>query len=235
MSLNIKRHIPNTLTCFNLLCGCFGLWAVWQGNAYQAAYWVWLAAIFDFADGFAARLLKVQSNIGKELDSLADMVTFGVLPGMVLFALLQQASTIDWLPFLGFATVVFSALRLAKFNVDERQSDHFIGLPTPANALFVTSLALIIYQGDSMFHSIVASEYFLIGVAIVFPLLLVAELPLIALKFKNFGWKENEWKFSLIVASVLLGLFLGVSSLPLIILLYIVLSLVHYGTRKASH
>jgi len=233
MSLNIKRHIPNTLTCCNLLCGCFGLYAVWQGNAYQAAYWVWIAAAFDFADGFAARLLKVQSNIGKELDSLADMVTFGVLPGFVLFSLLQASSEIAWLPFLGFATVAFSAIRLAKFNVDERQSDHFIGVPTPANALFVTSLALIIYQGDSALYSLISSQYFLISVAVIFPLLLVSELPLIALKFKSFGWKGNEWKFSLIVVSVLLGAIWGISSIPLIILLYIVMSIIYYRIQAA--
>src|SRR5688572_25544027 len=133
------RHLPNFLTCCNLLCGCFGIVFLLEDRAVPAAYFVWVAGVFDFFDGFAARLLKVSSPIGRELDSLADMVTFGLLPGLIMYKLIGAHSDSDVFPYIGFMMAAFSALRLAIFNIDTRQSDSFIGLNTPANTFFISA------------------------------------------------------------------------------------------------
>src|SRR6476620_6072036 len=139
----MTRHIPNFLTCCNLICGCLGIVFVLEGRLVPAAYFVWAACVFDFFDGFAARMLKVSSPIGKELDSLADVVSFGVLPAMVMYTMIGNSTTSPALPYLGFMIAVFSALRLAIFNIDETQTDSFKGLNTPANSFFITSLPLL--------------------------------------------------------------------------------------------
>lgn len=223
----MKKHIPNSLTCLNLICGCIGIVSVFENWAIPAAYFVWLAGLFDFFDGFAARLLKVSSPIGKELDSLADMVSFGVLPAVVMYKLIGGSSDSEWLPFLAFAIAAFSAVRLAIFNIDESQSDSFKGLPTPANALFISGIALV--------SPVLAPWLFetpaLLIITGIFSLLLVAPIRLFALKFKNFSWKENKIRFTFLLLGVLLVAILKMIAIPLIILLYIVLSL---GVASAS-
>jgi CDP-diacylglycerol--serine O-phosphatidyltransferase len=217
----MKRHLPNFLTCCNLLCGCLGIVFLLEGRGVQAAYFVWVACIFDFFDGFAARLLKVSSPIGKELDSLADVVSFGVLPAMVMYKMLAESSSSEIIPFIGFMIAMFSALRLAIFNVDETQTDSFKGLNTPANTLFITSLPLL--------HGTVGDWLFfpstLILITVVFSFLLVSRIEIFALKFKNFSWTDNKIRFTFLGLSVLLLITFQLVAIPLIILLYIGLSL----------
>lgn len=223
----IKRHIPNFLTCCNLVCGCLGIVFVTNGNLNAGAYFVWIACAFDFFDGFAARMLKVSSPIGKELDSLADMVSFGLLPSMVMYVMLRDATASEYLPYFAFSIAVFSALRLAIFNIDETQSDSFRGLPTPANALFITSLPLL--TGTV---AIALFEPWIVGaIVIISSYLLVSGIPLFALKFKNFSWGENKVRFTFLILSVLLVVALKISAIPLIILLYVALSL---GVKAVS-
>lgn len=217
----IKRHIPNFLTCCNLLCGCIGIVFVTSGNLNAAAYFVWIACVFDFFDGFAARMLKVSSPIGKELDSLADMVSFGLLPSMVMYVMLQDATHSEYLPYLAFSIAVFSALRLAIFNIDETQSDSFRGLPTPANALFITSLPLL----TGPIAIALFEPWIVITIVVISSYLLVSGIPLFALKFKSFNWKENKARFTFLIVSVVLLATLQIAAIPLIILLYIALSL----------
>src|SRR5687768_17443173 len=217
----MKRYVPNFLTCCNLLCGCLGIVFLLEGRTVPAAYFVWIACVFDFFDGFAARMLKVSSPIGKELDSLADVVSFGVLPAMVMYKMLAEASTSEVIPFVAFLIAMFSALRLAIFNIDETQSDSFKGLNTPANTLFITSLPLL--------HGVVGEWLFLpitlISITLVFSLLLVSRIEIFALKFKNFSWSDNKVRFTFLGLSVLLLIIFQVAAIPLIILLYIGLSL----------
>lgn len=221
------RHIPNLLTCCNLLCGCLGVVFVLEGRTLPAAYFVWIAGVFDFFDGFAARMLKVSSPIGKELDSLADMVSFGLLPSVVMYKMLVTAHAPSYLPYIAFAIAIFSALRLAIFNLDERQSDSFRGVPTPANALFITSLPLLTGTAASFL-----TEYWvLVLITVVFSLLLVSGFELFALKFKDFSWANNKIRFTFLLLSVLLLVVLQVAAIPVIILLYIALSL---GVRAVS-
>lgn len=221
----ITRHIPNFLTCCNLLCGCIGVVFVLRGIDYlpYAAYFVWIAGAFDFFDGFAARMLKVSSPIGKELDSLADMVSFGLLPSMVMFIMLKDSGSygFEYLPYLAFSIAVFSALRLAIFNIDETQSDSFKGLPTPANALFITALPLL----TGNIRLALFEPWILCVIVIISSYLLVSGIPLFALKFKNFSWKDNKVRFTFLGLSVLLLAVLQIAAIPVIILLYVALSL----------
>lgn len=219
MSLNFKSHIPNLLTLGNLLCGCTGIVFVLEERHIPAAYFVWLAAAFDFADGFVARMLKVISPVGKELDSLADVVSFGALPAFVLYKMAQHLTFP--LPYLAFAVAAFSALRLAVFNIDTTQSDSFRGLPTPANALFITSLPLL---PESIISWILQPVSF-VALCLVSSFLLVSRIELFALKFKNFRWKDNALRFTFLAISVLLLAILQTSAIPVVILLYIVVSL----------
>jgi CDP-diacylglycerol---serine O-phosphatidyltransferase len=217
----MKRHLPNFLTCCNLLCGCLGIVFLLEDRNIPAAWFVWAACVFDFFDGFAARMLKVSSPIGKELDSLADVVSFGVLPSMVMYKMLAESSSSDAIPFVGFMIAMFSALRLAIFNVDETQRDSFKGLNTPANTLFITSLPLL--------HGTVGDWLFLpatlILITVVFSFLLVSRIEIFALKFKNFSWADNKIRFTFLAISALLLITLQIIAIPLIILLYIGLSL----------
>lgn len=215
------RHLPNFLTCCNLICGCLGIVFLLENRTIPAAYFVWAACIFDFFDGFAARWLNVSSPIGKELDSLADVVSFGVLPALVMYKLIGTHTSMASLPYLGFSIAAFSALRLAIFNVDTRQSDSFIGLNTPANTLFITSLPLLPMSITSWLFQ----DYILVIITLVFSLLLVSPIEFFALKFKNFKWSENKLRFTFLGISVLLIIILKFVAIPLIILLYIVLSL----------
>ncbi len=230
----MKKQIPNFLTCLNLFCGCIAVVMIFRNHLEWAAYMVFVAAVFDLMDGMAARMLKVSSPIGKELDSLADVVSFGFVPGAILFKLLQEnVGTISdnemltrMFQFVPFIVTLFSAVRLAKFNLDTRQADSFIGLPTPANTLLIVSLPLIIANDRFGLTNFIMNPYFLIGLSLVQSFLLVAELPLIALKFKNFTWKDNSYQFILIIASAVLLIALKFVALPLIIMLYVLLSVV---------
>ncbi len=204
------------------MCGCLGIVYCLEERNVPAAYFVWAAAFFDFLDGFAARMLKVISPIGKELDSLADMVSFGLLPSLVMYKMLGASSPSSWLPYLGFFIAVCSALRLAIFNVDETQRDSFKGLNTPANTLFITSLPLLHGQVGNWLYQ----DWVLILISIIFSLLLVSRIEIFAFKFKDFSWKNNKVRFTFIAVSVLLLVLLGKIALPLLILLYIVFSLV---------
>lgn len=225
----IKKIIPNTLTCLNLMSGCVATYFAFQGEAQMALLWIIVGAAFDFFDGMSARLLKVSSPIGKELDSLADDVTFGVAPATIIFAqlsVMEYPAAIECLrpilPFFAYVVAAFSALRLAKFNLDERQTTSFIGLPTPANALFWGSL-LATHNG--WFEG---SPYMLPVMIVMIVLsswLLICELPMFALKFKHWGWKGNEVKYSFAIASVLAIIVFGpLTSFWGIILAYIVVS-----------
>lgn len=217
----MKRHIPNFLTCCSLFSGCFALVQISIGNLQWVPYLIWIAAFFDFIDGFAARLLKVSSPMGKELDSLSDMVSFGVVPGYFVYALLQAQTDSQWLPLIGFAITIGSALRLAKFNIDERQSDQFIGLPTPANAIFITGL---IWLPESW--QLLLTTYFLVGIAVLFSILLNAEIPLIALKFKDYKWSSNVSRYFVILSTLGLMIFLGLQGISLAIVSYLCISIV---------
>ncbi len=286
--LKIKQNIPNFLTCCNLLCGCISITCALEGNLVWSSILVGIAAVFDFLDGFAARILGVSSPIGKDLDSLADMVTFGVVPGVAMHTIMLVSYNLpmdlsgvggwhtiifenffDKLQFFAFyyifpfTVTIFSAIRLAKFNNDTRQTESFIGLPTPANAIFIMSLPVILFfqygfveiswgtfelmHGSphivgstrySDFQRMVVSAflnpYVLSCICIIQSFLLVAPIPLFALKFKSFGWKGNEIRYVFLGLS--LGLLLGLQYLgiPLIIILYILMSLINNLIQKRN-
>ncbi len=239
--MGIKKHIPNTLTCCNLFCGCIAIVQVFDDNLVYAAYLVVLAAIFDFFDGFAARMLRVASPIGKDLDSLADMVTFGVVPGIMLHKLIHGAFSlgegiysdrgwisdhIDDLSYIPFIIIIFSAIRLAKFNNDTRQTTSFIGLPTPANAILICSFPLILRHAKNFnAPSLLLNPYFLIITSIILSALLVAEIPLFALKFRNFSWTGNRTRYIFLMLSFAVLCIFRFVGIPLIILMYVVMSI----------
>ncbi|MES2140372.1 MAG: CDP-alcohol phosphatidyltransferase family protein [Bacteroidota bacterium] len=241
--MNIKKNIPNAITCGNLFCGCLAVVCAFNGNLLWTAYLVGIAGILDFLDGFIARLLHVHSEIGKQLDSLADMVTFGLVPGVVMFIFLSKAAAIyagssgsnmvvvSYLPLFAFLITIFSAIRLAKFNIDTRQTNSFIGVPTPANALLICSLPLIQFfqptVGNFSLIPILENVWFLLVLTILMSYLLVAELPLFALKFKNFGWADNKIRYSFLIASVVMLLLFQFIAIPFIIFLYVILSVIN--------
>jgi CDP-diacylglycerol--serine O-phosphatidyltransferase len=235
----MKKQIPNIITLFNILSGTIGIVQVLIGH-WQAGFILMIAAaLFDFFDGMVARLLKVSSPVGKELDSLADVVSFGVLPGMMMYMIMLRDHSLDFLslehlrfaPFFAFLIPMMSAMRLAKFNLDNRQTSSFIGLPTPANALFIGALYLASYDlcTCSQIHQIIISPYFLYPVTLLLSWLLIAELPLFALKFRNLKWKGNEIRFIFILGSViLLGIFYQWIYMAILIIIpsYILLSVI---------
>ncbi|MGQ0827684.1 MAG: CDP-alcohol phosphatidyltransferase family protein [Bacteroidota bacterium] len=268
----IKKNIPNAITCGNLICGCLAIVCAFNGNLVWSGYLVLIASVLDFFDGFFARLLKVISPIGKELDSLADVVTFGVVPGVVMFHMIKQGfsyqSTISqshgFIPssydlnysqqeiygYIGFVITLFSAIRLAKFNVDTHQSDSFIGLPTPANAIFICSLPLVIDQltpeidmslaitaAFSFVSQSVPTEflpliilqnpYFLMGVTILMSYLLISNITLFALKFKNYSWRDNKIRYLFLIFSLILLIVFQFIAFPFIIVLYIIMSVIN--------
>jgi len=238
----LKRHIPNAVTCLNLLCGCLALTFIFRGELVTGAYLVGVAAVADFFDGLLARALRVSSPIGKDLDSLADMVSFGVVPGAIMYQLLLQSLAGQvfnadhfspfaapggvglLLPFAGFVISIFSALRLAKFNNDTRQTTSFIGLPTPACTLVVASLPLILANDQFGVKNILLNPWLLLGLAVLLSGLLVAELPLFALKFKNLRWLGNRRRFIFVGLALVLVATLRAAGIPLAVLLYVLLS-----------
>lgn len=229
----IFRHLPNVLTLCNLLCGCAGLVAVAESNLPLAAYLIWAAAAFDFADGLAARALHAYSPIGGDLDSLADMVSFGALPGFIMYRMIGGNVGEEWelLAYLGFSLAVFSALRLAIFNVDTRQKEQFIGLPVPASALLISSLPLGTLPA---FRDFVQQPAVLLSVVALLSYLMVSSLPLLAFKFKSKGWQGNEVKYVFLIFALLLFVWLKVVAIPIIIIAYLGLSAVINARTKTT-
>jgi len=221
----IVKHIPNSITSLNLVSGCISIVFALNGQYSAAALFILLAAIFDFMDGFAARLLKAYSPIGKELDSLADIVSFGVAPGMIIFQFMKELSETSgdpyWIAWFAFLIPVFSALRLAKFNLDERQTTSFLGLPTPANALFWSFGIGFTYDKIAEFPP---SPWFILPFIFLFSWLLISEIPMFSLKFKHFRWKGNRQQYIFLIVCLLLIILLGPAGLSACILWYIILS-----------
>ncbi len=249
----MKKHIPNFITLLNLFCGCVAaVFAVWN-QLEIAAVFVALGIFFDFFDGLAARVLNVKSELGLQLDSLADMVTSGLVPGIVMFQLLGMSQTGGWnldtyslissegfkvtslLPFVGFIVTLASAYRLAKFNLDENQVSSFIGLPTPANALLFLSLPLILfYHPSNILSELILNQWFLIGLTLVSAFLLNCNLPLFALKFKNLSFKDNALRYTFLIVSIVLLITMQFLAVPIIILFYVLSSLVSELTNKSK-
>lgn len=220
----MKKHIPNTITCCNLISGCIATYFAFQGDFTLALLFIIIGAVFDFFDGMSARLLSVSSPIGKELDSLADDITFGFAPSAIVFSYLCTFHIhLPFVPFLAFIMAAFSALRLAKFNLDERQALGFIGLPTPANALFWGSLICGLQEHGFVFDGL---EWVILVGTFISSYLLIAEIPMFALKFKHWGWKGNEIKYIFVLSCIPLLLILGISGFAAIIAWYVVLSVI---------
>ncbi|MGZ3871743.1 MAG: CDP-diacylglycerol--serine O-phosphatidyltransferase [Mucilaginibacter sp.] len=235
MKNRLKKHLPNAITCANLFSGCIGIVLAFKGELIAASYAIFLSAIFDFFDGLASRVLKSFSGIGKDLDSLADMVSFGVLPAVIMYQLLLQAHQIEispYLNFIAFLIPVFSALRLAKFNVDTRQAENFIGLPTPANAILIASFPLILDHHNRYFTPYLLNPYVLSVFIIIMCSLLVVEVPMMSLKFKNSDFNKNIFRYLLLLFSAILILFFKFAAVPVVILFYITLSIIQF---KFSH
>ncbi|WP_370514512.1 phosphatidylcholine/phosphatidylserine synthase [Formosa sp. L2A11] len=245
--MSIKNYIPNALTLLNLFCGCIAVVFAVHNHFIAAAAFVFGGVFFDFFDGFAARKLKVSSELGLQLDSLADMVTSGVVPGIVMYKLLSlsierpelvtdggswnaffsgEAVMPSFLPLIGFFITLSSAYRLAKFNLDEEQQDYFKGLPTPANTLLIISLPLIMeLQHNDMMNAIIMNQGFLIALTIASTFLLNAPIVLFALKFKTWDFKPNTIRYVFLIICVLLLVFLQFAAIPLIILVYVAMSM----------
>ncbi|MES2107508.1 MAG: CDP-diacylglycerol--serine O-phosphatidyltransferase [Bacteroidota bacterium] len=232
MKNRVKKHLPNAITCANLFSGCIGIVLAFKGEMIAASYAIFLSAIFDFFDGLASRVLKSFSGIGKDLDSLADMVSFGVLPAVIMYQILLQAHQIDkisdYLNFIAFLIPVFSALRLAKFNVDTRQAENFIGLPTPANAILIASFPLILDHHNRFYTEPLQNPWVLSVLILVMCTLLVIEVPMMSLKFKNTDFNQNISRYLLLLFSAILILFFKFAAVPAVIFIYIVLSVVQF-------
>jgi CDP-diacylglycerol--serine O-phosphatidyltransferase len=220
----MKKQIPNALTSFNLLFGCLSIVAcLVERNLKLAAYFIAAAAILDFFDGFVARAINANSEIGKQLDSLADCVSFGVAPGFIFYKLtnipinFNQFNILAYIPFL---IPVFSAIRLAKFNIDTRQTESFIGLPTPANSLFISAIPFVVNQ-----FPFFISQWFLLIFPFVSAYLLVAELPLFALKFKSFTWQKNQLRYIFLLCCLISLFAFGYLGISISIILYILFSI----------
>jgi CDP-diacylglycerol--serine O-phosphatidyltransferase len=229
--MNLKKHIPNLITLLNLLCGCIALVFAGEANFEMAFFFVCLGIFFDFFDGFFARLFHVSSPLGLQLDSLADMVTSGVVPGFVLFKMLTNSVNSDpsliYLPYLGFIITLGSCYRLANFNIDTRQTDSFIGLPTPANALFILSLPLILKNSDSLLVlELLINPWVLLFISMLSAFILNAEIPLFALKIKKFNLKDNALQLFFLLISILLLVYLKFAGVALIIVFYVLLSII---------
>ncbi|MDT0540790.1 CDP-alcohol phosphatidyltransferase family protein [Croceitalea sp. P059] len=236
----MKKHIPNFITLLNLFCGCVAVVFAVMNQLEFAAVFVFLGIFFDFLDGFAARILNVKSEIGVQLDSLADMVTSGVVPGIVMFQLLNMAQKDGWnldlfgmhsqvglLPLSGFIITLASAYRLAKFNVDENQVSSFLGLPTPANTLLILSLPLILfYQNNETLSVVILNQWFLIGLTILSAFLLNSRIELFALKFENWSFKDNGIKYLFLIGSLVLLLTMKFLAIPFIVVGYILASII---------
>ncbi len=250
----MKKHIPNLFTLMNLFSGMIAVIMAATDELVLAALFVFLGIFFDFFDGFFARKLKVAGELGKQLDSLADVVTSGVVPGIIMFQMMLYAAKGQWfmelscevgnwrdyqdtyfyfLPFTGLFIALAAAYRLANFNIDERQTSSFIGLPTPAFSIFVVSLPLILYYGDnSFFQGLLQNFYVLLGITISGCYMMNAEIPLFSLKFKDYGWKGNETKYIFLLGTVIMLVTLQIVAIPLTILYYVLLSVIENRIKK---
>ncbi len=244
----MKRHIPNLITFINLLCGSIATVFAVLNQLELAAFLVILGIFFDFLDGFAARLLNIKSDLGLQLDSLADMVTCGLVPGIIMFQLLGMSMSGGWnldlssqatndtfwiglklspVPFIGFLITLASAYRLANFNIDENQVSSFTGLPTPANALLILSLPLILlYHSNDLLNGIILNQWFLIGTTVLSAYLLNSKIELFALKFENWSFSDNSQRYIFIIVSLVLLMTMKFLAVPAIIAFYILSSLV---------
>lgn len=227
--MNIKKQVPNIITLLNLFCGCIAVVFVAELNYEMAFFFVSLGIFLDFFDGFFARLFKVSSPLGLQLDSLADMVTSGVVPGYVMYSMLKlsqnPASTDIIIPYLGFIITLGSCYRLANFNIDTRQNDSFIGLPTPANALFILSLPLVLKHSNSLVvFDILTNQWILLAITVISAYILNAEIPLFSLKIKDFTFKKNALQIVFLTLSLFLLVFFQYLGIPLIIITYVLLS-----------
>ena len=234
--MTIKSQVPNIITLLNLFCGCIALVMVANNDFFMAFYFVCLGIFLDFFDGFFARLFKVSSSLGLQLDSLADMVTSGVVPGFVMYKLLSDESCFggnSYLPYLGFIIALGACYRLANFNIDTRQTDSFIGLPTPANALFILSLPLIIIVNDfQMITDLLQNRWILIGITLLSFYIMNAEIPLFSLKIKDFSFGKYKLQIFFLLTSVLLLVLFQFLGIPLLILTYVLLSAITNALQK---
>jgi len=239
----MKKYVPNTLTTLNLISGLISITLVLQNHLVWAGVFIFIASVFDYLDGTAARLLKAYSELGKQLDSLADLVSFGVAPGMIMFQLLSFHCTNGcnilerWniIPYLALLIPVCSALRLAKFNIDLRQEINFIGLPTPANAIFFASIPMILQIQDRI-HTFIQLDFMvalfsdpriLAALTVFFSYLLISDFRLFSMKFKSLSWKENQHRYVLLILSLILLLIFSISAVPMVILAYLLLSVAY--------
>ncbi|MBT8259182.1 MAG: CDP-alcohol phosphatidyltransferase family protein [Bacteroidia bacterium] len=240
----MKNHIPNLVTLLNLLSGCIAVVFAMNGELHIAAFFVLLGILFDYLDGFLAKILDARSELGLHLDSLADVVTSGLVPGIVMFKLLKLSGP-DWsisesvktgfdfsmdaiIPFFGLFIVLAAAYRLAKFNVSTDQTNHFYGIPTPANALLIISFPLILeYQNNDLMNGLILNRWFLLGITLASCILMNARLKMLAMKFSNWSFKDNAARYMLIVLAIVLLAIFQFSAIPLIILAYIVISLLN--------
>jgi len=237
--MNIKSHIPNIITLLNLFCGCIAVVFAFNQQFEMAFFFVSLGIFLDFFDGFFARLFKVSSELGLQLDSLADMVTSGLVPGLIMFQLMTDTSTTTDLnytqifPYLGFIITLGSCYRLANFNIDTRQTDSFIGLPTPANALVILSLPLVLQNTDSLFVvEILTNKWVLLAITLGSAYILNAEIPLFSLKIKQFSLAKYKLQVIFLIISVLLLIFFQFLGIPLLIMTYILLSVINNKQKK---
>ena len=227
----MKQHIPNAVTCLNIFSGCVGIVFAFNGNLVFASYAILIAAVLDFLDGMIARRLKAYSELGNQLDSLADMVSFGVLPSVIIYHLFLSSieiTSLSLISYSAFIIAVFSGLRLAKFNIDTRQSENFIGLPTPANALLIASFPFMMEENNSIFMNYIMNPNSLLIFSLIMSFLLISEIPLLSLKFKTISFSENALRYILILSSILLILLFQFAAVPIILILYILISLVHF-------
>lgn len=250
----MKKHIPNLFTLMNLFSGMIAVIMAATDELILAAFFVFLGIFFDFFDGFFARKLKVEGELGKQLDSLADMVTSGVVPGIIMFQMMLFATKGKWfmelscetgnwqeyqetyfyfIPFSGLIIALAAAYRLANFNIDERQTSSFIGLPTPAFSIFIMSMPLILFYSENMFFiGLIQNIYVLVGITLIGSYLMNAEIPLFSLKFKNYKWRGNVVKYVFLISTVVMLFLLKTVAIPLTIILYILLSVIENKLHK---
>ena len=236
------RHLPNLMTLANLFCGCLAIASIFNGELTTASMFIFIAALLDFGDGFVARKFNAYSELGKQLDSLADMVSFGLVPGLMLYVIFVMGSTkYDFDPtlmmmgqYFMFMVTIFSCLRLAMFNIDTRQSSYFIGVPTPANTLMIICIPFILADDTWGLSPYIYHPLFLVVFAGISSYLLVAEIPLLALKFKSFDWNVNKGVYLLLIVSIICILLLKFVAAPIILLFYVILSLIFPPHKKTT-
>ncbi len=238
--MKIIKHIPNTLTCCNLISGCISIALLFNGHLMGAGVMIFIAAIFDFFDGFAARLLNAHSPIGGELDSLSDVVSFGVAPSFIVYNILSESALslmideVNIIPFAAFIMAAFASVRLAKFNIDTEQKTSFTGLPSPASGLFFASLAISLAQGEtnSAIYSLMTNPTLVLCSALLFSFLMLSKIPFFSFKIKNLSFKDNYLRYITVIFAIIIFIILKWQSLPLIILFYILMSICFYRGEK---